>query len=98
MSLKSSRPQPSRPRAVRGNRFRRCPARPSATGEDMAVGRPVVVAIGAVDPALVTDILGAGLTFVTDPSADDLARAVGAIVRADAVVDAAFLDRAPRLR
>lgn len=64
----------------------------------MQVGRPVVVGIGAVDPVLVTGILGAGLTFVTDPTADDLASAVGAIVRADAVVDAAFLDRAPRLR
>ena len=64
----------------------------------MEVGRPVVVALGAVDPALVIDILGAGLAFVTDPTADDVARAVGAIVRADAVVDAGVLDRAPRLR
>jgi phosphoglycerate dehydrogenase-like enzyme len=62
------------------------------------VDRPVVVALGAVDPALVTDILGDGLSFVANPSADDLTIAVGAIVRADAVVDAAFLDRAPRLR
>jgi D-3-phosphoglycerate dehydrogenase / 2-oxoglutarate reductase len=64
----------------------------------MEVDRPVVVALGAVDPGLVTNILGAGLALVTDPSADDLARAVGAIVRADAVVDATFLNRAPRLR
>ena len=64
----------------------------------MEVDRPVVVALGAVDPALVTDILGAGLTFVADPGADDLAIAVGAIARADAVVDAAFLDQAPQLR
>src|SRR5436309_5984820 len=98
MSLKSSRQQPSQPRAVHGNRFRWCLARPSATGEDMEVDRPVVVALGAVDPGLVTNILGAGLALVTDPSADDLARAVGAIVRADAVVDATFLNRAPRLR
>jgi D-3-phosphoglycerate dehydrogenase / 2-oxoglutarate reductase len=64
----------------------------------MEVDRPVVVALGAVDPGLVTNILGTGLVLVTDPSADDLARAVGAIVRADAVVDATFLNRAPRLR
>jgi D-3-phosphoglycerate dehydrogenase / 2-oxoglutarate reductase len=64
----------------------------------MEVDRPVVVALGAVDPALVSNILGAGLAFVSDPTADDLARAVGAIVRADAIVDAAVLDRAPRLR
>ena len=64
----------------------------------MRVDRPVVVALGAVDPKLVTDILGEEIDFVTDPSPRDIARAVGAIVRADAVVDAAFLARAPRLR
>jgi D-3-phosphoglycerate dehydrogenase / 2-oxoglutarate reductase len=64
----------------------------------VAGDRPVVVALGAVDPALVTGILGDGISFVVHPSPQDLATAVGAIVRADAVVDAAFLDRAPRLR
>jgi phosphoglycerate dehydrogenase-like enzyme len=64
----------------------------------MAADRPVVVALGAVDPALVTGILGDGVLFVAHPSAQDLATAVGAIARADAVVDAAFLDRAPLLR
>jgi D-3-phosphoglycerate dehydrogenase len=60
--------------------------------------RPVVVALGQVDPALVAGVLGDGVSFVPDPGAEDLAVAVGAIARADAVVDAAFLDRAPRLR
>jgi phosphoglycerate dehydrogenase-like enzyme len=64
----------------------------------MAADRPVVVALGAVDPALVTGILGDGVLFVAHPNAQGLATAVGAIARADAVVDAAFLDRAPRLR
>ena len=64
----------------------------------MAADRPVVVALGQVDPALVTGVLGDGVSFVPDPGADDLAVAAGAIARADAVVDAAFLDRAPRLR
>ncbi|HET9558723.1 MAG TPA: oxidoreductase, partial [Actinomycetota bacterium] len=64
----------------------------------MAADRPVVVALGQVDPALVTRVLGDGVTFVADPGPADLAVAVGAIARADAVVDAAFLDRAPRLR
>ena len=64
----------------------------------MIVDPPVVVALGTVDPALVTGVLGDGVAFVADPSAHDLADAVGAIVRADAVVDAAFLSRAPRLR
>jgi D-3-phosphoglycerate dehydrogenase len=58
----------------------------------------VVVALGQVDPALVAGVLGDGVSFVPDPGAEDLAVAVGAIARADAVVDAAFLDRAPRLR
>jgi D-3-phosphoglycerate dehydrogenase / 2-oxoglutarate reductase len=60
--------------------------------------RPVVIGLGRVDPALVTGILGDGVSFVPDPGPDDLALAAGAIVRADAIVDAAFLDRVPRLR
>jgi D-3-phosphoglycerate dehydrogenase / 2-oxoglutarate reductase len=64
----------------------------------MTVDRPVVVALGTVDPALVTGILGAGVSFVAEPSADDLAVAVGAIARSDAVVDGALFQRAPRLR
>jgi D-3-phosphoglycerate dehydrogenase / 2-oxoglutarate reductase len=64
----------------------------------MAADRPVVVALGAVDPALVAGVLGDGVSFVAEPGAADLAVAVGAIARADAVVDAALFDRAPRLR
>jgi D-3-phosphoglycerate dehydrogenase / 2-oxoglutarate reductase len=64
----------------------------------MGADRPVVVALGPVDPALVTGVLGDGVAFVPDPSAADVATAAGAIARADAVVDAAFLDRAPRLQ
>ena len=64
----------------------------------MNVDRPVVVALGAVDSALVAGVLGEEVVFVGDPSPQDIANAVGAIVRADAVVDAAFLARAPRLR
>jgi D-3-phosphoglycerate dehydrogenase / 2-oxoglutarate reductase len=62
------------------------------------MGRPIVVALGPVDPAVVEPILADSAVLVTDPRADDIAVAVGAIVRADAVVDAAFLDRAARLR
>jgi phosphoglycerate dehydrogenase-like enzyme len=64
----------------------------------MASDRPVVVALGAVDPALVTGVLDKQARFVADPSAQDIADAAGAIVRADAIVDAAFLERAPGLR
>jgi D-3-phosphoglycerate dehydrogenase / 2-oxoglutarate reductase len=60
--------------------------------------RPVVVALGAVDPTLVTDALGESIEFVARPGPEDLAVAEGAIVRADAVVDGALLARAPRLR
>ena len=62
------------------------------------MGKPVVVALGPVDAAVVEPILGTHAVLVTDPAADDIAAAVGAIVRADAVVDAGFLDRARRLR
>jgi D-3-phosphoglycerate dehydrogenase / 2-oxoglutarate reductase len=64
----------------------------------MAADRPVVVALGQVDPALVAGVLGDAVSFVPDPGPADLAVAVGAIARADAVVDAAFLDRTPLLR
>jgi D-3-phosphoglycerate dehydrogenase len=67
-------------------------------GDAVTVDRPVVVALGPVDPALVTGVLGDEIVFVADPSEQDIANAVGAIVRANAVVDAAFLARAPRLR
>ena len=60
--------------------------------------RPVVVGLGKVEPDLVTAVLGDGIDFVAEPAEADLAVAEGAIVRADAVVDAAFLDRTPRMR
>jgi phosphoglycerate dehydrogenase-like enzyme len=60
--------------------------------------RPVVVGLGTVAPDLVTGVLGDGIDFVAEPTEADLAVAVGAIVRADAVVDAAFLDHTPRMR
>jgi D-3-phosphoglycerate dehydrogenase / 2-oxoglutarate reductase len=60
--------------------------------------RPVVVALGTVDPTLVTGVLGETVEFVAEPGPEELANAEGAIARADAVVDAALLARAPRLR
>lgn len=59
---------------------------------------PLVVGLGIVDPALVSPVLDRRCHFVPDPTDDDLARAQGAIARADALVDADFLARAPRLR
>jgi len=64
----------------------------------MAERSAVVVALGDVDPELVNHALGAGTVLVPRPSADDLAEAEGAIVRADAVVDRAVLERMPKLR
>lgn len=60
--------------------------------------RPVVVGLGRVEPEQVTGVLGDGIDFVAEPTEADLAVAEGAIVRADVVVDAAFLDRTPRMR
>ena len=60
--------------------------------------RQVVVGLGSVDPDLVTGALGDEIDFIAEAGEADLATAVGAIVRADAVVDAAFLDRTPRMR
>ena len=59
---------------------------------------PVVVALGTVDPALVAGVLDGHCRFVPDPSDAELSLAAGAIVRADARVDQALLDKAPALR
>jgi len=59
---------------------------------------PLVVGLGVVDPALVEPVLGGHARFVAEPTDDDLARAWGAIVRADPLVDRAFLDRMPQVR
>jgi D-3-phosphoglycerate dehydrogenase / 2-oxoglutarate reductase len=61
-------------------------------------GRQVVVGLGAVDADLVTDHLPEDTRFVAEPTAEDLSVALGAIVRADAIVDVAMLDRMPNLR
>ena len=63
----------------------------------MSADRPVLVALGSVDPDLVTPTLGEKVRFVAEPDERDLADAVGAIVRADAAVDAALFERLPRL-
>jgi D-3-phosphoglycerate dehydrogenase / 2-oxoglutarate reductase len=60
--------------------------------------RPLVVGLGKVEPDLVTGVLGEDHAFVAEPTDADLAVAQGAIVRADSVVDAAFLDRTPQMR
>ncbi|MGW6520511.1 NAD(P)-dependent oxidoreductase [Streptomyces sp. NPDC054962] len=58
----------------------------------------VVVALGPVDADTVGPVLGERVTFVTDPTPEDLAAAEGAIVRADRHIDEDFLQRTPRLR
>ena len=60
--------------------------------------RPLVVGLGKVEPDLVTGVLGDDIEFVAEPTDADLAVAQGAVVRADAVVDKAFLDRTPQMR
>ena len=86
-----------RRRAARRRRLDRDARRPPEKGMTEA-GRPTVVALGEVDPELVTAHLPEGTTFVAEPTADDLRAASGAIVRADATVDQALLDRMPHLR
>jgi D-3-phosphoglycerate dehydrogenase len=62
-----------------------------------AADTAVVVALGDIEPGLVTGHL-ANARFVADPGPDDLRAAAGAIARADALVDTAMLDRMPNLR
>jgi sugar phosphate isomerase/epimerase len=52
-------------------------------------GLPVVVALGAVDPALVSGALDGHCRLVTDPGDADLSIAAGAIARAGARIDQA---------
>jgi D-3-phosphoglycerate dehydrogenase / 2-oxoglutarate reductase len=63
-----------------------------------STAQAVVVALGEVDPVLVSNALDSGTAFVPHPDPADLAEAAGAIVRADAVVDRAALDRMPKLQ
>ena len=65
-------------------------------GKEQSV--PVVVALGPVDPALVSGVLEGHCRFVPHPDDAELALAAGAIARADARVDQALLDKAPALR
>jgi D-3-phosphoglycerate dehydrogenase len=64
----------------------------------MAGPMPVVVALGPVDPALVSGVLDGHCRFVPDPGDAELAVAAGAIARADARIDPALLDKAPVLK
>ena len=59
---------------------------------------PVVVALGSVDPALVTGVFDGHCRFVPEPGDAELSVAAGAIVRADARVGQTLLDKAPALR
>ena len=59
---------------------------------------PLVVGLGIVDPALVAEVFSGRCRFVAQPTHTDLREAQGAIARADADIDTAFLDGAPRLR
>src|SRR3954463_13757953 len=64
----------------------------------MAELLPLGVGRGVVDPELVAEVFAGRCRFVADPTDADLWEAQGAIARADATIDTAFLDRAPRLR
>jgi len=59
---------------------------------------PVVIGLGPVDPGLVSGVFAGRCRFVAEPGPADLAVAAGAVVRAEATVDADLLDRAPDLR
>src|SRR3954462_2278529 len=104
---RSCPPRSPRPRAGDGSRCPRFPAPATAGSRRRRIrpddGRPENrapggrgIGRGRPDPRH----RGAGdeVQFIPTPTHDDMAVAEGAIVRADAVVDAAFLDRAPRMR
>ncbi len=57
-----------------------------------------VLALGAVDAAIVSPILGPDVRYVENPTADDYKKAVGVIARAAAVVDRSLIDSMPNLK
>src|SRR3954468_416483 len=99
---RSSRPPPRRRPTASGTRSRTSLLRRSVTHAPrfplMSEQLPLVVGLGVVDPGLVADTFTGRCRFAADPTDDDLREASGAIARADATVDTALLDRAPRLR
>src|SRR6476469_485427 len=64
----------------------------------MSTSAETFVALGAIDPDLATPFLASGQRLVLDPTAEDLAAADAAIVRAAFTVDKAMLDRMPALK
>ncbi len=64
----------------------------------MSTASETFVALGAIDPELATPFLAGGQRLVLDPTAEDLAAADAAIVRAVFTVDKAMLDRMPALK
>lgn len=68
------------------------------TNDPMSGTLPLVIALGDVDGAVVGPVLEGQARWVENPSESDCAEAVGAIVRAHVVIDAAVLDTMPALR
>ena len=64
----------------------------------MSTTSETFVALGAIDPDLITPSLAPHQRFVPDPTDEELAVADAAIVRAASTVDAAMLDRMPALK
>src|SRR3954454_19644489 len=99
---RSSRPPPRRRSTANGIRYERSPVPPSVTHAQtfllMSEQLPLVIGLGVVDPGLVAEAFTGRCRFAADPTDDDLREAHGAVARADATIDTAFLDRAPRLR
>src|SRR3954452_12580276 len=99
---RSSRPPPRRRPTAGGTRSHRSPERRSVTHAPrfplMSEQLPLVIGLGVVDPGLVAETFTGRCRFAADPTDDDLREAHGAIARADATIDTALLDRAPRLR
>jgi phosphoglycerate dehydrogenase-like enzyme len=59
---------------------------------------PLVIALGDVDSAVVRPVLEGRARWVEKPTESDTSEAVGAIVRAHIVLDAAAMDSMPQLR
>jgi phosphoglycerate dehydrogenase-like enzyme len=58
----------------------------------------VIVGLGPVPAKQTQELLGPQFTFVADPTSQDLAKADGAIVRAEFYLDKAALDSMPKLK
>ena len=63
-----------------------------------ATSKPIIVGLGPISSEIVAPILGSGFTYIEKPTPEDLALAVGALVRAAFEFNKSVFDSMPNLK